>query len=242
MRALPNLDANSTAPAQGDHAMPSSSDVNLPSPLRVVVADRHEATRSGIRAAVERAGFAVVAECGDGASATAAVVRHRAHVCLIDAELPGAGEAVAAIASLPLAPKVVVLGSAVDEHAFFVALEKGAAGYLLKDVDPGRLADELRSVAEGGTVLAPALAARLVEEFRRRSRRRGTAPAGLTDREWQVLELLADGLTTKEIALRLRVSATTVRRHISSAIKRIGAAGRSNAVEWTRGVQRSERE
>jgi DNA-binding NarL/FixJ family response regulator len=216
--------------------------VNIESPLRVVVVDRHQTTRSAIRSATERAGFAVVAECGDGASATAAVVRKRAEICLIDADLPGVGNAIAAISSLPLAPKVVVLGSSVDEQAFFGALELGAAGYLLKDVTPARLADDLRSVAEGGMALAPALAARLVEDFRGRTRPRATAPAGLTDREWEVLGLLAEDLTTKEIALRLRVSPTTVRRHISAAIKRIGASGRTNAVKWTKGVQRSERE
>ena len=194
--------------------------MNLASPLRVVLADRNRATRSGIRAAVERAGIAVVAECTDGASATAAAVRERAHVCLIDADLPGARDAVAAIVSLPLAPKVVVLGSALDEQAFFAALELGAAGSLLREVDSTRLGDELRSVAEGGVALAPELAARLVEDARRRGRRGRIAPAGLTDREWEVLGLLADGLTTKEIALRLRVSSTTVRRHISSAVER----------------------
>jgi DNA-binding NarL/FixJ family response regulator len=239
--ARQNLDRISTAVPQGRRTM-LQSDVNLASPLRVVVADRHQATRSGIRLAVERAGFAVVAECCDGAAATAAVVRERAALCLIDADLSGANEAIAAIASLPLAPKVVVLASSVDEQAFFAALDTGASGYLLKDVEPGRLADELRGVADGGIALGPALAAHLVGEFRRRSRRRASAPAGLTDREWQVLQLLAEGRTTKEIALRLRVSSTTVRRHISSAVKRLGAKGRRNAVEWTRGVQRSEQE
>jgi DNA-binding NarL/FixJ family response regulator len=144
---------------------------------------------------------------------------------VIDADLPGAAEAVAAIASLPLAPKVVVLGSAPNAQALFTALQRGAVGYLLKDMTPPRLADELSSVAEGGMVLAPAVAALVVEPFRGHPRRRAAAPVGLTDREWQVLELLADGLATKEIALRLRVSSTAVRRHVSSAVKRLGALG-----------------
>jgi DNA-binding NarL/FixJ family response regulator len=204
---------------------PDAAAVTLGFPLRLVVASCRDMMRRRVRSALERSGFAVVAECHDGATATADVVRHRADVCLVDADLPGAAETVAAVASLPLAPRVVVLGSGVDERAFFTALENGAAGYLLTDSDPGRLADELRSVAEGGLALAPALAAHFVEEFRRRSRRRGPAPAELTDREWQVLELLADGLTTKEIALRLRVSSPAVRRYVSSAVRRIGAAG-----------------
>jgi DNA-binding NarL/FixJ family response regulator len=199
--------------------------VNLASSLRVVVASCRDMTRSRVRTALERVELAVVAECSDGASATAAVVRHRADVCLVDALLPGAWDAVAAIASLPLAPRVVVLDSRVDEHAFFRVVETGAVGYLLEDVDPGRLGDELRSIAEGGVVVASAVARRLVEKHRRGAPRRVPAPADLTDREWQVLELLADGLTTKEIALRLRVSSTAIRRHLSSAVKRIGAMG-----------------
>ena len=214
-----------TDDAQGGHVLVIVAehvlDVNLAPLLRVVVADRHEPTRVGIRAAVERAGFAVVAECGDGATATAAAVPERAYIALIDADLPGSAQVVAAIASLPLAPKVLVLGTVPDEQAFFTALTGGAVGYLLKDVTPGRLADELRSVAEGNMVLAPALADRFVEPFRGHPRRRATSPAGLTDREWEVLELLARGLGAKEIALRLRVSGTTVRRHISSAVKRL---------------------
>jgi DNA-binding NarL/FixJ family response regulator len=199
--------------------------VNLVPPLRVVVASRRDATRGRVSTALERVGLAVVAECHDGASATAAVVRHRADVCLVDTLLPGAWDAVAAIASLPLAPKVVVLDSQVDEHAFFTALETGAAGYLLEDTDPGRLGAELLSVTEGGVVVAPAVAGRLLEKHRRDASGRAAVPAELTDREWQVLELLAGGLTTKEIALRLRVSSTAVRRHVSSAVKRLGALG-----------------
>jgi DNA-binding NarL/FixJ family response regulator len=195
-------------------------DVNLGSPLRVVVASRHQPTRSRIRAAVERAGFAVVAECGDGATATAAVVRERAHLCLIDSDLPGAGEVTAAIASLPLAPKVVVFGSTTDQEALFAALELGASGYLSADLEPARLAGELRNVAEGGIALAPAVALRIVEQVR------PVAAARLTDREWKALELVAAGLTTKEIGQRLRVSSTAVGRHISSAVRRIGSSGR----------------
>lgn len=197
--------------------VPASLNVNVPSLLRIVVATRQQAMRSGIRDAAERAGFAVVADCGDGATATAAVVRERAEVCLIDADLPGAPEAVAAVASLPLAPKVVVLGSTADEDALFAALDLGASGYLLGDVEPARLADELGSVAEGGIALAPAVVARLVES-------RPAAAARLTDREWKALELFAAGLTTKEIASRLRVSSTGARRHISSAVKRIATS------------------
>jgi len=216
------------------------SDLDGARPLRIVVADRHTAARSGVRAALEGSGFVVVANCADAASAVAAVARERPDLCLIDADLPAAHDALRAIAALSLAPDVVVLGSCADERAFFCALDLGVAGYLLKDVTPGRLADDLKSVAAGGIALAPALAASLVDHYRRR-RPRPCGPAGLTDREWEVLTL-AEGLATKEIALRLRLSPTTVRRHVSSAVTRIGASGRKGAVEWFRRVQTSERE
>lgn len=211
-------------------------------PLRVVVAERHEATRTGIRAALERAGFAVVAECGEGSDPVAAVRRERADVCLLDAEFADAAELVESLLGLPSRPKVVLLASAVDEAVLFRALRGGAVGFLLKDIGAARLAEELRSVAEGGIALSPAVAARLVEDLRRRSQRRAPAPGGLTEREWEVLGLLAEGLSTKEAAGRLRVSPTTVRRHLSSAIKRLGAASRRNAIEWLKGVQEGERE
>jgi DNA-binding NarL/FixJ family response regulator len=210
-------------------AMSEIDGTALGDPTRVVVAHRHEGTRSGTRAAVEGAGLVVVSECGDAASATAATVRERAHLCLVDANLPGGAiEAVSAIVSLPLAPRVVVLASSPDVCAFAAALLAGASGYLLEDVAPARLAEDLREVAEGGTVLAPALAARLVENGRRRGRRRSSAPVGLTDREWEVLQLLARGLSTKQIALRLRLSSTTARRHVASAVERIGGTGSMN--------------
>ena len=201
------------------------SDVNLAHPLRVVVANRPEQERGVVDAAFEQPGFAVVAECRDGASATAAVVRERAHICLIGAELAGAEEAIAAIASLPLAPKVVVLGSTADEAAFLAAVRLGAAGYVLNDGDPAKLANQLADVAEGGVALAPEVAALLVEDFHAGSRRHSAAPACLTDREWEVLGLLAQGLATKEIARRLRISSTTVRRYIRAAVDRVATNG-----------------
>ncbi|HEV8248707.1 MAG TPA: response regulator transcription factor [Gaiellaceae bacterium] len=207
--------------------MTLASDVNLAAPLRVLVADRDDAARREIAAALERPGFAVVATCGDAASATAAAVRERADICLVDVELPGGAlETIGALVSLPLAPKVVVLGGSDEESGFLSALEAGASGYLLRELESADLADGLMEIVAGSLVLAPAVAARLVDQLRSRDRRRAATPAGLTDREWEVLQLLADGLGTKEIALRLGVSATTVRRQISSAVERIAATGR----------------
>src|SRR5262245_2688023 len=119
-------------------------------PLRMIIADGGHGALGGIRSELERDGFAVVADCSDGASATAAVVRERAQLCLLDAGLPGAREAVAAIVSLPLAPKVVVIGAAADDDALFAALESGASGYVADDLEPSCLAKGLECVADGG--------------------------------------------------------------------------------------------
>jgi DNA-binding NarL/FixJ family response regulator len=189
--------------------------MNAAIPLRMIIADGGQGALGSVRAEIERGGFAVVADCADGASATAAAVRERAQVCLIDAHLPGVREAVAAIVSLPLAPKVVVIGDAADDEALFAAFEAGASGYLADELNPGCLAEELVGVADGGLALAPAVAARLAEAAR------PLAPGRLTDRERKVLELVAAGLTTAEIALRLRVSSAAVRRHLSSAVRQI---------------------
>ena len=194
-------------------------------PLRMIIADAGHGALGGVRAEIEREGFAVVADCGDGASATAAVVRERAQLCLIDADLPGAREAVAAIVSLPLAPKVVVIGGAADDEALFAAFECGASGYVPDDLEPGTLAGALTSVADGGIALSPAIAARLAEAARCLS------PERLTDRERKVLELVAAGLTTAEIALRLRVSSAAVRRQISSAVRQIVASRTSRGLD-----------
>jgi DNA-binding NarL/FixJ family response regulator len=154
-------------------------------------------------------------------------VRERADICLVDFELPGGAlETIGALVSLPLAPKVVLLGGSDEESGFLSALEAGASGYLLRELESADLADGLMEIVAGSLVLAPAVAARLVDQLRSRDRRRAATPAGLTDREWEVLQLLADGLGTKEVALRLGVSATTVRRQISSAVERIAATGR----------------
>jgi DNA-binding NarL/FixJ family response regulator len=119
----------------------------------------------------------------------------------------------------------VMLASAVDEAAFFAALRLGAAGYLLKDVDAARLAADVAAVAAGKAALSPEFAVYLLEAFR--SRRR---VPGLTRREAEVLSLLARDLTTKQVALQLGISPATVRRHVSSAVERLGVADRHEAI------------
>lgn len=204
---------------------------------KVLIAERHQATRAGIRVALERAGHRVCAECEDAASAVEATERKRPDVCIVDLDLPGGGiSAVRAIASRRRPPRVLVLAGRLREADFFAALRAGAQGFLIKDVDPSRLPAEVSSVAAGGAAIGGELTARLIEEFRRQAMCAGPPGGqGLSAREREVLGLLAEeDLTTKEIAARLHISPTTVRRHIAAAVAKLGAADRRAAVEIAR--------
>lgn len=133
----------------------------------MLIADRLEAARRGIRVALQAAGHEVCAECDDAASALAATERTRPNVCLIDLDLPGGGiSAVRAIASRRKPPRIIVVAPRVRDHDLFAALRAGAKGFVLKDVDSRRLPGEVEAVLADGAALSPPLTARLIEEFR----------------------------------------------------------------------------
>jgi DNA-binding NarL/FixJ family response regulator len=202
----------------------------------VLVADDHPPTRAGVRLALAGSRFSVCAEVGDAASAIAAALRERPNVCLLDINMPGGGIAAAAEISSQLPDvAIVMLTVSQDDADLFDALRAGASGYLLKDIDPGRLPLALEAVLAGEAALPRGLVSRLVDEFRARSARRRllagrTRGAQLTDREWDVLDLLRDGHTTAEIAGRLTITPVTVRRHISEILRKLRVRDRAAAV------------
>ena len=202
---------------------------------RVVLADDHPPTRAGVRLALESGGFEVCAEAPDGPGAVEAAQAHGPEICLLDINMPGSGIVAAAeiVRSLP-ETAVVMLTVSRDDADLFDALRAGARGYLLKDTDPDRLPDALRGVLAGEAALPRALTARLIEEFRRRDKRRlrirSRPDIELTEREWEVLEALHEGLSTGAIAERLGISAVTVRRHVSETLRKLGAPDRAAAV------------
>ena len=209
--------------------------------LRAVVADDHAPTRAGVRAALEADGIAVCAEVADAPAAVAAVQEHRPDVALLDIHMPGNGIAAAAAIrrALPETAIVMLTASASDAD-LFDALKAGARGYLLKDIDPDRLAGALRGVMEGEAALPPALVTRLMEEFRRRETGArvpllGKRRVELSEREFETLELLRDGLTTAEIAARLFVTPATVRSHVSAVLRKLQVTTRQEAVALLRG-------
>jgi DNA-binding NarL/FixJ family response regulator len=206
----------------------------------MLVADDHAATRAGVREAVlTDSGFEVCAEAANAQDAIDLALAERPDLCLLDIHMPGEGiRAAAAITSALPDCAVVMLTVSRNDSDFFDSLRAGAVGYLLKDMDPRRLPEALRDVIAGEAAVPRPLVARLIHEFRERRTRRlpliGGRGVELTSREWEVLDLIADGLTTAQVAARLFVSPVTIRRHISSIIEKLGAPDRAAAVRLYR--------
>jgi DNA-binding NarL/FixJ family response regulator len=209
--------------------------VTEPEPLRVVVADDHAPTRAGVKASLETDGFVVVGECASARQAVELATHHRPDVALLDIHMPGNGIAAARelTATLPECA-VVMLTYSRDEDDLFDSLRAGARGYLLKDMDPDRLGAALRGVLSGEAALPRSLMAMVLDEFRGRQRRRGLVRSNragsLTSREWEIFDLLREGLSTEEIAGRLFVSPGTVRVHVSSVMKKLRVGSRDEAI------------
>lgn len=204
---------------------------------RVVIADRDIGTRTGVRIALEGEEFVVSAEEETAEGAVAAALQQPPDLCLLDAGLPGGAlEAAAAISAQLPDTRVVMLAESTTDMEVFSALEAGASGFLLKAMDPDRLAPALRDVLAGGAALPRRLTGQLIAEFRARSRQGTTlltrpGDNDLTRREWEVLDCLAEGFSTRRIAKTLFISQTTVRRHIGSILKKLDVPTREAAVK-----------
>lgn len=205
-------------------------------PVRLVIADDHPPTRARVREVLEATGFEVCAEAGDAHRAVEATLAERPDACLLDIHMPGNGIAAAARISEALPDTaVVMLTVSRNDDDLFDALRVGAVGYLLKDIDHERLPQALRDTLSGEAVLSRGLLTRVMEEFRERGRRRrlpltGRRPVELTSREWETLDLLRQGLSTKEIAERLFVAPVTVRTHIAAMLKKLQVPDRAAAI------------
>jgi len=207
--------------------------------LRVVIADDHSATRTALRHSLGNGGFQVVAEVADAAAAVEAVRSIHPEVALLDVHMPGNGIAAADEIThrVPDVAVVMLTVSRADDD-LFDALKAGARGYLLKDMDPDRLATALRAVLAGETALPRSLMSRVIREFHDRDarprRKALPADARLSSREWQVADALEKGLTTNEIADLLFITDNTVRSHIASILRKLRVTSRDEAVRVIR--------
>ena len=219
-----------SAPAQVDEAVSTVGEG-----LRVLIADDHPMARVGVRIALERGGFKVCAEVADADSAIDAAERELPDICLLDIQMPGSGiHAAEEIGKRVPESAIVMLTVSRIDTDLFDALRAGATGYLLKDIDPTRLPVVLRRVLEGEAALPRHLVALVIDEFRERGRRRPLLKRRgvvLTDREWEVLELMSHGLTTFEIADRLFIEPVTVRTHVSAILKKLHVSSRKAALQ-----------
>jgi DNA-binding NarL/FixJ family response regulator len=207
--------------------------------IRVVLADDHAGIRSQVRNALEAGGCVVCAEAASAEEAIQLVVEHKPDVVLLDIHMPGNGIHAAQQLSRQI-PRtaIVMLTQSQDDDDLFDSLRAGAAGYLLKDTDPNSLAASLRGVLAGEAAMPASLVTRILHEFRRPARRhfgRSSAAAKLSAREWQVMELLGQGLTTEEVGRRLFLSPTTVRVHVSTVLRKLSVKDRESAFRLLRG-------
>jgi DNA-binding NarL/FixJ family response regulator len=206
--------------------------------IRVLIADDHSPTRADVARALEAdPRFEVCAEASDAVAAVDAALRERPDVCLLDIRMPGSGILAARelSARLPDA-KIVMLTVSDANRDLFLALRAGASGYLLKTINPQRLPAALAAAIAGEPALPRALVAPLIEAFRdsqalRRQLATDDDRSLLTTREWQVIQLLRNGLTPAEIAARLVVSASTIRWHIHTILKKLELPSREALVE-----------
>ena len=201
----------------------------------IVIADDHPPIRLGVRMALMRGGFRVLAEAADADGAVEAVLRERPDACLLDVKMPGGGiDAAARLAELAPTTAVVMLTVSTHAEDLLAALRAGARGYLPKDMSPDRLPAALLGVLRGEAALPRTFVGRMLHELRALPAS-GAGPlrvgdVELTPRESEILRMLRSGLSTMEIGERLSLSPVTVRRHISTCVAKLGAQGREEAL------------
>ena len=207
---------------------------------RLMIVDDHEVVRMGLRAALEvEDDFEVVAEAGTGREAIDKALAHRPDIILMDVRMDGMDgvEACREIRSELPSTRVLMLTSFAEEETVVAALLAGAAGYVLKNVARARLLEALRSVARGESLLDSKIKRAVVERLTSGDPKPSPDHDLLTDREREVLALIAEGATNKEIAAKLVVSENTARNHVSHILAKLGFSRRSEAAAYA--VKRS---
>ncbi len=208
--------------------------------IRVFLLDDHEIVRRGIADLLDAAtGFLLVGEAATAAEALARMPAARPHVALLDARLPdGSGiDVCREIRSALPEVRCLILTSYDDNDAIFAAVLAGAAGYLLKEIRGSNLVDAIRQVAEGKSLLDPAVTERLLARLREGAPQDARL-ASLTTREREVLALIADGLTNRQIGERLFLAEKTVKNYVSGLLAKLGMQRRTQAAVYGAAVRR----
>jgi DNA-binding NarL/FixJ family response regulator len=208
--------------------------------IRVLICDDHALFRRGLIMVLdEEEGIEVMAEAADGAEAIALATRHAPDVVLMDVRMPEISgiEATRAIREEMPATRIIMLTVSDDEDDLFEAIKAGATGYLLKEISIDEVADAIRSVVTGRSLLSPQMAAKLITEFSALAQRAEGVPPGataprLTERELEVLGHVAGGGSNKEIAAELGISENTVKNHVRNILEKLHLHSRMEAVMY----------
>lgn len=211
-------------------------------PIKVLLVDDHKIVRQGVRAYLQTLrDIRIVGEADSGAAAVEAVEQFQPDVVLMDLEMPGELDGVAATRQIrKLRPKtqVIVVTSHHQDEYIFPAVRAGAISYLLKDVEPDELADAIRKAAHGEAVLDSRVASRIVRELQGLRRDDVNPFTELSEREFDVLRLIAAGKSNAEIAEALVIGESTVKTHISNILKKLHLDDRTQAAvyAWKEGI------
>jgi len=209
--------------------------------ISILITDDHALVRQGIRAFLElQPDLAVIGEADSGEAAVRMAAELVPDVVLMDLVMPGIGgvEATRQVKQVSPHSQVIVLTSYHEDEYIFPALRAGALSYVLKDVGPDELADTVRKAARGESVLHPRVASRVVQELRGTRRDTPNLFTDLSDRELEVLRLIADGLSNAEIANKLVISEKTVKGHVSNILSKLHMLDRTQAAvfAWQQGL------
>jgi DNA-binding NarL/FixJ family response regulator len=200
--------------------------------VRIYLLDDHQIVRRGLRDLFESEdGFVIVGESGSAVDAEHRIPALRPDVAILDARLPdGSGiDVCRAVRSIDPNIRVLILTSFDDDEALFAAIMAGAAGYVLKQIDGTDLVDAVRRVASGQSMLDPQVTQRVLERVRSGSANEPDELRGLTEQERKILELIAEGLTNRQISDRMFLAEKTVKNYVSSILAKLGLERRTQA-------------
>ena len=203
--------------------------------IEVCLVDDQTLVRQGIRSLLELSdSIRVIAEAGDGMQAVETIPRVKPDVVLLDMRMPGMSglDVLNALAAANQLPPTIILTTFDDDHLVLAGLKAGARGYLLKDVSLDQLVDAVKTVAAGGSLVAPVVTQRLLSGLERMHNDFVSLdrPDPLTERETEILRLMAGGYSNKEIANSLGVAEGTVKNHVSNILSKLGVRDRTRAV------------